>query len=133
MVTILREVSVNLPIAKVWARLRRVGEAHELFAGVLVGGRIEGDLRTVTFANGMVVTEQILGVEEASMRVAYSVIDGPFERHAASMQAIAEGEGTSRVVWFSDFKPDALAEMVTPLMEAGLAALKANLEAGDHD
>jgi len=127
MVTILRDVSVNLPIADVWERLRQVGKAHELFAGVLVDGRIEGDLRTVTFANGMVATEQILGVDEPSMRVAYSVVDGPFTRHAASMQLVAEGSG-SRVVWFSDIKPDALAEMVTPLMEAGLAALKRNLE-----
>ena len=132
MVTILRDVSVNLPIDAVWKRLRQVGLAHELFAGVLVDGRIDGDLRTVTFANGMVVTEQILGVDEPSKRVAYSVIDGPFERHAASMQAIAEGAG-SRVLWFSEFKPDALSEMVTPLMEAGLAALKRNLEGGSAD
>lgn len=132
MVTILRDVLVNLPVESVWARLRQVGEAHELFAGVLVDGRIEGDLRTVTFANGMVVTEQILGVDEASMRVAYSVVDGPFARHAASMQVVGEGAG-SRVVWFSDLKPDVLAEMVTPLMEAGLAALKRNLEGGGSD
>ena len=39
----------------------------------------------------------------------------------------------SRVLWFSDFKPDALSEMVTPLMEAGLAALKRNLEGGSAD
>lgn len=133
MVTILRDVSVNLPVAKVWKRLREVGKAHELFAGVLVDGEIDGDVRTVTFAGGMVVKEQIVGVDEAQMRVAYSVVDGPFSLHAASMQVVAEGEGSSRVVWFSDFKPDALAEMVTPLMEAGLAALKANLEGGEHD
>ena len=132
MVTILRDVSVNLPIDTVWKRLRQVGLAHELFAGVLVDGRVDGDLRTVTFANGMVVTEQILGVDEPSRRVAYSVIDGPFEHHAASMQVIADGAG-SRVLWFSDFKPDALSEMVTPLMEAGLAALKRNLEGGPAD
>lgn len=132
MVTILRDVSVNLPIAGVWERLRQVGKAHELFAGVLVDGRTEGDLRTVTFANGMVVTEQILGVDEPSMRVAYSVVDGPFARHAASMQVVADG-AASRVVWFSDFKPDALSETVTPLMEAGLAALKRNLEGGQPD
>ncbi len=132
MVTILRDVPVNLPIADVWERLRQVGKAHELFAGVLVDGAIEGDLRTVTFANGMVVTEQILGIDEPSRRVAYSVVDGPFERHAASMQVVADGAG-SRVVWFSDLKPDALADMVTPLMEAGLAALKRNLEGASPD
>ena len=42
MVTILRDVSVNLPIDTVWKRLRQVGLAHELFAGVLVDGRTEG-------------------------------------------------------------------------------------------
>ena len=42
MVTILRDVSVNLPIDTVWKRLRQVGLAHELFGGVLVDGRIAG-------------------------------------------------------------------------------------------
>ncbi len=131
MVTIVRDVALNLSVSEVWDRLREVGKAHELFAGVLVDGEIDGDVRTVTFANGMVVKEQIVGVDEAQMRVAYSVVDGPFSLHAASMQAQALGEGASLVVWFSDFKPDALAAMVTPLMEAGLAAMKRNLEGAD--
>lgn len=131
MVTIVRDVALNLPAGEAWERLREVGKAHELFAGVLVDGEIDGDVRTVTFANGMVVKEQIVGVDEAQMRVAYSVVDGPFSLHAASMQVVAEGEGASRVVWFSDFKPDALSEMVGPLMAAGLAAMKRNLEGAD--
>ena len=129
MVSILREVTLNLPADAVWKRLREVGKAHELFAGVLTAGSIEGEVRTVTFANGMVAREQILGIDDASRRVAYSVIEGAFTQHAASMQVLPAGEGASRLIWFSDFKPDALAQMVTPLMEAGLTAAKTNLEA----
>lgn len=128
MVTIAREISVKLPAEEVWARLQEVGKPHELFAGVLVDAEIAGDVRTVTFANGMVVQERIVGVDEARMRVAYSVIEGPFSLHGASMQVLAQGDGECRFVWLSDFKPDGLADMVGPLMEQGLAALKRNLE-----
>jgi len=128
MATVMREVVLNLPADEVWDCVRAVDKAHELFAGVLVDGEIEGDLRTVTFAGGMVAKERIVGVDEAQMRVAYSVVEGPFSLHAASMQVVADGPLRSRVTWFSDFKPDALTEMVTPLMEAGLAAMKRNLE-----
>ncbi len=128
MVTIAREVSLKLPAGEVWARLKEVGKPHELFAGVLVEGEIAGDVRTVTFANGMVAQERIVGVDEAWMRVAYSVIEGPFSLHGASMQVVAQGDGECRFVWFSDFKPDGLADMVGPLMEQGLAAVKRNLE-----
>ena len=47
------EEQVRVPAERAWAMLRRPGEAHRLFAGVLVDGRVSGDIRTVTFANGM--------------------------------------------------------------------------------
>lgn len=128
MVTIAREVTLQAPAEEVWSRLKEVGKPHELFAGVLVKSEIAGDVRTVTFANGMVVNERIVGVDEPRMRVAYSVIEGPFSLHGASMQVLAQGERECRFVWFSDFKPDGLESMVAPLMEQGLAAVKRNLE-----
>jgi hypothetical protein len=86
-------------------------------------------VRTVTFAGGQVVTEQILDVDEDRMRVAYYVVGGGFSHHSASMQIVPNGEGRCRFVWISDFLPNEAGAMVGPLMEAGAEALKRNLEA----
>jgi hypothetical protein len=70
MASLVQDVSVAVPASRAWAALREVGQAHKLFADVLIDGRSEGDVRTVTFAGGQVVTEQIVDVDEGRMRVA---------------------------------------------------------------
>ena len=129
MASLVQDVSVAVPASRAWAALREVGQAHKLFADVLIDGRSEGDVRTVTFAGGQVVTEQIVDVDEGRMRVAYYVVEGGFSHHSASMQIVPEGEGRCRFVWISDFLPNEASAMVEPLMEAGAQALKRNLEA----
>ncbi len=123
------EEIVRIPAGTAWAALRDVGNAHRLFADVLVDGSIEGDIRTVTFANGMVVRERIVAIDEESRRVAYTVIDDIFEHHSASMEIVPDGAERCRFVWISDFLPDDRLEMVAPLVEAGSKALVRNLEA----
>lgn len=129
MASLVQDVSVAVPAGRAWAALREVGQAHKLFADVLVDGRSDGDIRTVTFAGGQVVTEQIVDVDEGRMRVAYYVVEGGFSHHSASMQIVPEGEQRCRFVWISDFLPNEASAMVEPLMEAGAQALKHNLEA----
>lgn len=128
MASVQREAALALPAPKVWAALREVGQPHRLFAGVLTASRLEGDVRTVTFANGMIAKEKIIDVDDARMRVAYSVIEGPFTYHGASMQVVANGPAACRVVWITDFLPGDLESLVAPLMEAGCWAMKRNLE-----
>ena len=129
MASLVQDVSVAVPATRAWAALREVGQAHKLFSGVLVDGRSDGDVRTVTFAGGQVVTEQIVAVDEARMRVAYQVVEGGFSHHSASMQIVPDGEERCRFVWISDFLPNEAGGMVEPLMEAGAQAMKRNLEA----
>jgi hypothetical protein len=43
---------------KAWDAQRRLGNADELFAPVLVDARRDGDTRTVRFGNGMVARER---------------------------------------------------------------------------
>ena len=57
MASIHHQVAVEVGADEAWAALRLVGEAHKLFAPVLVEGRLEGEIRTACFANGMVVRE----------------------------------------------------------------------------
>ena len=91
----------------------------------------EGDnVRVATFANGLAVTERIISVDAGRRRIAYTVVGGGFEHHGASMRVLPGDNGGCRFVWTSDVLPDAAAEWVRPLMEAGVAALKRTFEAG---
>ncbi len=127
MASIHREVQLEVSADQAWSVLREVGKPHEAFAGVLTDATIEGDVRTVTFANGMVARERIVDVDEERRRVAYSVQSAPFTHHHASMRIVAEGEGRSRFIWTSDFLPAELAPSVLPLVEAGCSAFSRNV------
>ena len=75
-------------------RIERIGRcprrfASRLFAPVLADCRLDDGIRTVRFANGMVVREQILGVDDERRRMAYAALDAPgMTYHHASMQVI---------------------------------------------
>jgi hypothetical protein len=130
MASIHQQTTVEIDADTAWAAIRQVGEAHTLFAPVLTAARLHGDTRTVTFANGMVVRERILDVDDERKRVAYTVLDGAgMAYHHASMQIVEAGAGRSQFVWVTDFLPAELAETLTPLIEQGTRALKRNLEA----
>ena len=122
------EETVAVPADIAWDSLRRVDLAHELFAPVLVDGRISGDVRTVTFANGLVVRERIVDVDEARRRISYTVLDGVFEHHSASIQIVPIDAKSCRFVWITDFLPAEKSDMVKPLVEQGSKAIARNIE-----
>jgi len=133
MTTVRDEISIDVPAAFAWTKLKDVSRTHELFPGVLVGSSLEGDIRTLTFANGSVVQERIVSVADDVRRIAYTVLGGRFEHHASSMQIEVVDADHCRFVWISDFLPDTRAETVRPLMSLGCAALKRALEQDDAD
>lgn len=131
MASIHHELLVEVACDAAWAALRTVGEPHTLFAPVLLDAQLDGDTRTVRFANGMVVQERILDVDDKRRRVAYSAVNGPgMTYHHASMQVLDEGPGRCLFVWITDFLPPEIAGNLSPLIEQGAKALKAKLEAG---
>src|SRR5215204_99479 len=106
MASIRKEIVIDTGLEPAWDALRRVDEAHTLFAPVLTDAHLEGDLRTVRFANGMVVRERILHVDEEHRRVAYAVLDPRgMSYHHASMQVDVAGPGRCAFVWITDFVP----------------------------
>ncbi len=130
MASIHQELIVDVSAEKAWAALRLVGEAHTLFTPVLVDAQLDGDTRTARFANGMVVHERILDVDDTRRRVAYSAIDVPgMLYHHASMQIAEHGAGRCLFVWITDFLPQDIGSNLRPLIEQGAKALKSNLEA----
>ena len=128
MANITREIEVGTAPEAVWQRVRAVGEAHLLFAGVLTACELQGGERTVTFANGMVLKELIVDVDDARRRVAYAATGGRTTHHNASLQVFARGDGGSRIVWTTDFLPDAVAPAIGALVDAGCAAMQRTLE-----
>lgn len=127
MASLYRDIPLETDAARAWATLRDSRNVARVFAGVLTDAHVEGDLRTVTFANGSVVQERIVAVDDAHMRIAYTVCGPNFDQHAASMQIVADSGGRCRLVWISDFLPDERSAMVEPLMDAGCAAAARNL------
>ncbi|WP_321877840.1 SRPBCC family protein [Paraburkholderia bannensis] len=131
MASLYRDISLDSGAPGAWATLRDSRNIARVFAGVLTDVQVDGDLRSVTFANGNVVQERIVTVDDAAMRVAYTVCGPNFEHYAASMQIVADevdpGE-RCRLVWIIDFLPDERRAMVEPLMDAGCAAAARNLK-----
>ena len=129
MASIRKEIVVEVGAEPAWDALRRVGQPHTLFAPVLTDARIEGDVRAVHFANGMVVHERILDVDDEGRRMAYVVLDAPgLTYHHASMQIEIAGPGRCAFVWTTDFLPAEAASSLQPLIDQGSEALKRNLE-----
>lgn len=128
MATIIKEIAVPDGWAA-WQAACDFGNAHRAFAGILTDCTRDEDVRSVTFANGMVVRERLVGIDEGRRRIAYTVIDGAFAHHNASFQIRDNGDGSGTMIWTCDVLPDIAVETVEPLMEAGIAAFARNLEA----
>ena len=109
-------------------RDRRPDE-HEGPTGVLVGSRLDGDVRTVTFADGAVVRERLVTVDDRQRRLVYTVIEGATTHHNSSFEVVADAEGRCRVIWISDFLPDSIEPMIRALVDQGAQALRSTLEA----
>ena len=116
------ETIIDLPAARAWARLRDLAGTHTLFPGVLTACVLDADVRTVTFADGTVVKERIVTVDDDAMRLAYTVLDR-FQHHASSMEIAPVNHGQCRFIWISDVLPDAAIDRVAGLMTKGTAAL----------
>ena len=129
MASIHEELAVEVGSAEAWDALRHVEDAHKLFAPVTVDGKLQGDTRTVTFANGMVVHERILDIDDDRRRVAYTVLDGPgMTYHHASVQVVDAGLGRCLFLWTTDFLPGEAGSGLATLIQQGARALKRNLE-----
>ena len=129
MASIHKEVIIDAPADHIWDAIRDVGAIHTRLArGFVTDTRLEGDARDVTFANGAVVRERIVDLDDRGRRIAYAAVGGRFTHHSASIQVFPDGDSRSRVVWIADLLPHELADLVGGMMEQGCAAMKRTLE-----
>ena len=124
MPSIHKELSLKASPEAVWDVVRDIGAVHTRFApGFVVDTQLEEGGRVVTFANGVVAREVIVGIDEQRRRLAYSVRSERIEHHNASFEVLAEGAG-SRLVWIADVLPQAASVTVETMMGDGLSAVK---------
>jgi len=130
MATIHHETTIARPAAEVWAAVRDYGALPDLVPGFVVATEILPDngppVRRVTFADGNVLDETIVAVDDARQRLVWSIRGPGVDHHNGAAQVIAEGGGT-RMTWTADVLPDSLADAYSPLMQAGLATMAEHL------
>ena len=129
MASIYKEITIAASAAHVWAAIRDVGAVHTRFArDMVLDTRLDGNDRIVTFANGEVVRERIVGIDDQRRRLAYAVVEWRTTHHNASFQVVPESDGRCRLVWITDLLPDGMTELVEGFVDQGCVAIKRTLE-----
>jgi len=129
MASIRKEILIDAPPEEVWGAVRDFGAVHRRLApGFVVDVRLEGDVRVVTFANGLVVREPLVDLDEKARRLAYAAVGGRATHYNASMQVFADGQSRTRLVWVIDLLPHELAGPVGAIAEQALRVAKQTLE-----
>lgn len=128
MATIKRQIMLNRHADEVWKELADFSAATRLFDGLVTGCETRGDRRSLTLANGLKINQQLVTLDEADRRLVYTVLNGFFTHHIASMQILPKGKGCI-LVWICDFLPNEVAGRIAPLVDAGCEAVQRSFEA----
>ena len=130
MATIRKEMHLNAPVERVWQALADFQNVHTRLApGFVVDSKPEGDqARVITFANGSVVKETLVTLDEKHHRLVYVVSSERIAHHNASAELSAEGSARCRFVWTTDVLPNEIAPYIDAQMEEGAKAMTAALE-----
>jgi hypothetical protein len=125
MASIYKDISLHARPDDVWAAVRDYGAVHQRVApGFVTDCKLDGDSRTVTFANGNVAQELLVTMDDARMRLVYAVVSPRLKQHSASIQVFADGESHSRVVWIADVLPNEIAPYIDGQMDMGALAMQ---------
>ena len=134
MAAIHNEIEIERSKEFVWDAIRDVGAIHKrLVPGFVVDCKLEADSRIVTFANGMVVRELIVDVNDATRRHSWSARADTLTHHNASIQVFSSGTDKCRVVWIADLLPNEVAEAIGEMIQHGLNTMKLTLESHSAD
>lgn len=130
MASIRHDIFIAVAPEAIWSAVRAVDRLHDLLVPGFVTAtemvQEEGaPVRRVTFANGHVVDEAIVSIDDERRRLVWTVKQ--FEHHNGVL-TVTEAQGGALVRWTADLLPDALAETVSPMMAQGLAIMKAHFE-----
>lgn len=130
MATVVKELDTAAAPDEVWEAIRDVGALHtRLVPGFVVDTVLDGDVRVVTFASGLVAREPIVTVDPDRRRLVWTLDGGAPTHYSSSVQAVARATGGTHVVWITDVLPDAIAPRIEAAMTMGIAAMRPALDA----
>ena len=125
MASIHKDFAIDASAHEVWDALRDFGALHTRLAPDFVTDcKLEGEARSVTFANGTTARERLVDCDDERRRLVYAVISERVKQHSASAQVIADGEARCRFVWITDVLPHEIASYVSAQMDAGAVAMQ---------
>lgn len=129
MATIHKQITVKAEVEKVWDAMRDIGALHSrLVPGFVVDTQLKPGERIVTFANGRVVRERIVTIDDDAQRLVWSAAGDRLAHHNASAQVFEEPDGSARILWTADLLPDSIAIEIEQMMDHGMAAMQAALD-----
>jgi hypothetical protein len=128
MASIRKEIQVEASAEQVWAVIGDFPQGPVRMApGFVTASQADGDVRVVSFANGVVAKERLVDLDQAARRLVWTIFDGPLTHHNGSMQVFADGAERCRVVWTADLLPNDLAGRIDAMMTAGIAVMQGAL------
>jgi hypothetical protein len=78
----------------------------------------------VTFANGNVARELLVDCDDARRRLVYAVVSERVKQHSASVQVLADGDRSSRLIWIVDVLPNEIALYIEAQMDQAALAMQ---------
>jgi hypothetical protein len=130
MATVRTSLDTRASPEDVWDVIRDIGAVHRRLApGFVTDTNLEGNVRIVTFVNGMVIREPIVTIDDEARRLVWTAEGGYATHYNASLQVSARPAGGSTVVWVADFLPDEAKPNFVRALEAGTQAMKRTLDA----
>jgi hypothetical protein len=125
MASIHNDVMLQASAADVWDALRDFGALHQrLVPGFVIDCKLDGTVRVVTFANGLVARESLVDCDDKRRRLAYAIVGGRAAHYGASAQVFEQGPAACRLLWIIDLLPDELAQPVGAMAAAGVQAMQ---------
>ena len=128
MTMIRRTFTVQASADEVWDVLRDIGAVHTRLAPGFVTDTVllAPDRRRVVFANGAIVTEQIVSLDDDARRLAYTILERGGEHHHASFEVLPADDGAT-LIWTTDVMRGPVAETFRATMVAAVPVIAASL------
>jgi hypothetical protein len=126
MAAIYKEIEIDVPSDRVWEAIRDYGGIKRLVPHIEC--EMDGDARIITFPDGRVAREVLVGIDDEHRRLVYAEPSGRFLTRNGAMQVLRIDDGRCRLVWTNDLLPDQFAGMVAKNMDRGLLTMKRSLE-----
>ena len=101
---------------------------RRLVRGFVTGVEMDGPDRIVTFFNGRVAREVLVSCDEEEMRIAWTIVDGPYRHHHGVAQVSRGEDGATVFEWRADVLPEETAVPTAEMMERGIEAVRMTLD-----